>query len=223
MFIPATMDALKATVGSLGAFSTYLKSQFGFPGTMTPSFSSPLKAAIAGESGTDDGLTGIKGGKENVPVVAKKAAKKKGGARRRGPAKRGVRDAINFRKNIRKNSRYKNMRGDVDRIVDVIVRTTHCPSCNVQFLSPRKTSQVSDAIDHDHEMEKSSQNCFRARLCVRCNTSEGRLRTPKRWARFVHCGSPSSVQVKRARDIKNAAKDGTALTAEWVTGPRNLF
>ena len=215
------MNTLNVFVGRLGTFFTNSKPQSGFPGTMTSSPQSPLKAANAGKSGTDDGLTGIKGGKENVPGVAKKAAKK-GGARRRGPAKRGVRDASNFRKNIGKNSRYKNMRDKVGPIVEAIMGTESCPSCGLQFLSPRKTSQVCDAIDHDHEMEKGPENCFRARLCVRCNTSEGRFKTPKRWARFVHGVSPSSVQVRRAQDIKNAAKDGTSLTAEWISKPRKL-
>ena len=221
------MDAPIATVGSLGTFSTYSKPQFDFSDTMTSSPQSLLKAANAGEGGTDDRPTGIKGGKENVPVVAFLATKKRGRGeqdaeppaaidsdrsrqskrravepsrpsepssgrkraacadgpvkkrQRREPAKIVPRSQGNYLKNIKQNTKYRNMRPDVDSIVDVIMRTTHCPSCNVQFLSPGKTSQVSDAIDHDHDLEKGTRNCFRARLCVRCNTSEGRLRTPK--------------------------------------------
>lgn len=98
--------------------------------------------------------------------------------------KRGERT---IKKAIMRNPRYKNMRKYADKIAYNFVNTTECPLCERRFDTPQGKHCYKDAIDHDHDLENSIKRCsYRGRLCINCNTAEGRAKARSKGERTQH-------------------------------------
>lgn len=116
----------------------------------------------------------------------------------------GVRTPGRVRRLIKRNPRYRNMRakGILTPIVENFITTENCLCCNTPFRSACGKWEKRSAIDHHHELEKTSKVCYRGKLCQRCNTTEGN-RSPATWMRVVHGRTPTAPEIKWAREYKD--------------------
>ena len=117
---------------------------------------------------------------------------------------RGVRVKNDVRRLIKRNPRYRNMRakGILTPIVENFMTTENCLCCKTPFKSACGKWEKRSAIDHHHELEKTSKVCYRGKLCQRCNTTEGN-RSPATWMRVVHGRTPTAPEVKWAKEYKD--------------------
>jgi len=117
------------------------------------------------------------------------------------PPQRGYRvsrGVETLKKCIRRNPKYKNMRPNIDEVVKDFLATKNCWICYRGFLTPKKRHCLRDAIDHNHDLEKTEECCYRGRLCDDCNKAEG---IGKRAARSSKTKSTHAELVARYRKV----------------------
>ena len=127
-------------------------------------------------------------------------------------------DTPSYKKMIRRNKRYRNMRGNLTPIAQQMSRTKYCPLCGVPFQN-KKGLTIRHATDHLHATEDSNTVCsFRDKLCQSCNTGEGidlkRSSNEKdhvyRLVKRIYKGSPSpnakSILTNRVETLLSKGK-----------------
>lgn len=94
------------------------------------------------------------------------------------------RDQAKIMKRIEKDPKYEDMRPYMKQIISHWLNNTCCEMCGVILeygvLNPDRLDYteygIRDAIDHIHELEGTGINTFRGRLCMKCNTEEGKAK-----------------------------------------------
>lgn len=148
------------------------------------------------------------------------------GTPRIGKSKNFVRDERTksaFKRNIKRNGKYRNMRPFVDDIAADCANTERCITCQHRITENGKS--ILTAIDHFHDTESDMSVCsYRGVLCQHCNTTEGQALVESQktgddhaeiWARKILGGSPTpitkNILVSRMKDHLKKGKSTDPL------------
>uniref|UniRef100_A0A6C0AC69 Recombination endonuclease VII n=1 Tax=viral metagenome TaxID=1070528 RepID=A0A6C0AC69_9ZZZZ len=115
---------------------------------------------------------------------------------RSAPSPGGVRKRLS-------NGHYKNIRPFATPVVKHFMSVKECPICCRSFLTPNKGHALKGAIDHDHDRENTNVCSYRGRLCLNCNTAEGRAKKKANGDSDIHIQKWAEMRNVTPRRCKN--------------------